>query len=128
MANRKVSLSTTATEYLSEAMVVLELDNERPTVLKIAFAKGYISCKGAILPELEDKKGFVIPDGVISGDDYLLFKHLIFEKLGQTIEDPKQIDDYLARFIDYGLRVMHDEIKNMSSLDNYLLLLLQPVL
>lgn len=124
MANRRFTLTKEATDLLEQVMVELGLHDNRPEALRIALVKGLTECDE--LPPLPPGGGgFTVPDGVIAkNDDYLMYKHLIIEKFQQPIDD-KEVDSYLHRLIEAGLRIMGEEIEQLSSLDNYLLFLVE---
>lgn len=123
MANGRMSLSIEGEDKLITIMSELELNDKRPEALRLAFVKGIASLDKP--PEKRDRKTrFVIPEGVIArGDDYILYKHMIIEKVGQPL-DAKAIDDYMLRYIEEGLEIMASEIESLSNLDNYLLYLI----
>lgn len=120
-----VKLSTEGSAYLSNIMAELELDlHKRPIALRIAFAKGITSDE---LPGDQKRKpsNFEFPTSVIAkGDDILLVKHLIIERLNKKIDD-KELDKYILQFVEHGLFIMNKEIEQLSSADNYLLYLLE---
>lgn len=123
MANGRMPLSIEGEEKLITIMSELEFNDKRPEALRLAFVKGIASLEK--LPEKKERKTrFVIPDGVIArGDDYILYKHMIIEKVGQPL-DAKAVDDYMLRYIEEGLEIMASEIESLSNLDNYLLFLI----
>jgi hypothetical protein len=92
--------------------------------LKIAFAKGLTETQGE--PPERSHDGWPIPAGVIArGDMYTIYTHMMIDKLGFPLEDKKQIDKYLLRYIEAGLEIMEKEIENLSYLDNYILHLVE---
>ena len=123
MANGRMPLSVEGEEKLITIMSELELNDKRPEALRLAFVKGIASLDKT--PEKKDRKTrFVIPEGVIArGDDYILYKHMIIEKVGQPL-DAKAVDEYMLRYIEEGLEIMASEIEALSNLDNYLLYLI----
>ncbi|PFK32883.1 hypothetical protein COI93_19035 [Bacillus cereus] len=123
MANGRMTLSKRGEEILHQVMIELDMKEKRPNALRIAFAKGLREYNG--VPEKKERKAskFVIPSGVIAkGEEYLLFKHLIINKVGKSL-DGKEIDEFMLLFIEEGLEIMEQEISSMSNLDNYLLTL-----
>ncbi|MFD6509492.1 hypothetical protein [Bacillus sp. NPDC060175] len=123
MANGRMTLSQHGEEVLHQVMIELDMKEKRPNALRIAFAKGVREYNG--IPEKKERKAskFVIPNGVIAkGEEYLLFKHLIINKIGKTL-DGKEIDEFMLLFIEEGLEIMEQEISSMSNLDNYILTL-----
>lgn len=127
MANARRKLSKDGTERLDRViseLSFLETKDIRPKTLKIAFAKG-ISEAVRPIPEY-GTGGWEIPAGVIAqGEEYLLYKHLMIEKLGFQLDSNKEIDEYLVRFIEFGLEIMEKEIDSLSNLDNYILHLVE---
>jgi len=122
MANGRMNLSVESEQRLGRVMSHLELNDRRPDALRLAFVKGLRECK-EIPPKKEGKTGFVIPDQVIAkGAEYVLYKHLIIEKVGRPL-DAKGVDDYMLRYIEAGLEMMEQEIASLSELDNYMLYL-----
>jgi|SRR5579875_1820104 len=121
-----VKLSLKGYEYLSNIMAELEFDfkKERPDALKIAFAKG-IAFEKLPLEEKRELSDFEFPTSVVAKkDDILLVKHLIIEKLQRNIPDD-ELDKYILQFIEHGLYVMNEEIKQLTDMDNYLIYLLE---
>jgi hypothetical protein len=130
MAHARKKLSKEGTDRLDKVineLSFLETKDIRPKTLRIAFAKGISEANGDI-PEY-GSGGWEIPAGVITkgDDDYLLFKHLMIEKLGFQLDGNKEIDDYLVRFIEYGLEIMEKEINSLTNLDNYILHLVKNI-
>jgi hypothetical protein len=124
MTNARIKLSKKGTERLDKVIAELSfLDTKdiRAKTLRIAFAKG-ISETNSEIPEYESG-GWEIPAGVLTQeeDDYILYKHLMIEKLRYQIDGQKQIDEHLVRFIEHGLAIMDKEIDSLSNLDNYIL-------
>jgi hypothetical protein len=118
-----MTLSENGLSILEDAMVQLGLVDKRPEALRIAFAKGLREVNG--LPEQKQRKPskFVIPSGVIArGNEYLLFKHLIINKVGKQLED-KEVDHFMLLYIEEGLEIMRMEMDQLTNLDNYLLVL-----
>ncbi|GFR37190.1 hypothetical protein PRECH8_04860 [Insulibacter thermoxylanivorax] len=123
MANRKFVLSKEATELLDR--VIVELNIPRPEALRLALAKGLVDAALDEIPQQLEGGGFEVPHGVIAkDDDYVMYKHLIIEKLHKPIDD-KDIDPYMHKLIEAGLRIMGNEMDQLSSLDNYLLYLVE---
>ncbi|MGA8942500.1 MAG: hypothetical protein WB502_07245 [Thermoactinomyces sp.] len=128
--NDRMTMSSEADGLIKKIITVLDLDinnsQSRPTVLKIAFAKGLKHVKDEPRDDFGGG-GWVIPAGVIAKDtDYLLYKHLIINELQKPIDD-KEVDQYLLRYIEEGLRVMNEEIDQLSPLENYMIKLTENI-
>lgn len=102
-------------------MAVLEID--RPSALRLAFAKG-IAAKALPHEEKKVKSKREFPSSVIAkGKEVALVHHLMINKLQRKIEE-REIDRYILIFIEHGLEEMYSEIKQLSAADNYLFFLL----
>jgi hypothetical protein len=125
MANRRITLTKEGTARLEKVMVELGLEENRPEALRLALAKGLVEATGEPPEPADTPGGFTIGDGAIAKDEeYAMYKHLIIEKLQRPVED-KEIDKYIHRFLEIGLKCMEQEINQLSSLDNYLLFLVE---
>ena len=126
MANRKITLTKEGTARLEKVMIHLDLPDNRPEAIRIALVKGLID-PGSPPTEVKGTPGgFTFGDGTIAKElDYLMFKHLIIEKLQKNIDDDKQIDKYIHIFAEHGLAIMDKEIDSLSDLDNYMLYLVE---
>ncbi|PEJ58832.1 hypothetical protein CN692_07600 [Bacillus sp. AFS002410] len=125
MAIGKAKLSKQGFEILNKIMAEFDLPvaNQRPDTLRIAFAKGLVSEKKVDEPiALSEKSDFEFPLSVITKDDYLLYKHLIINKVGRTLEE-KDIEKFILFFVEDGLQIMKSEVDQLSGMDNYLLFL-----
>ncbi|ODG91569.1 hypothetical protein BED47_07620 [Gottfriedia luciferensis] len=101
----------------------LPATNQRPDTLRIAFAKGLVSDKNVEVPTVaSEKSDFEFPLSVITKDDYLLYKHLIINKVGKALEE-KDIEKFILFFVEDGLQIMKSEVNQLSGMDNYLLFL-----
>ncbi|KFZ42264.1 hypothetical protein CS060_12135 [Anoxybacillus flavithermus] len=117
-----VKLSKHGYEILE--VVMTELEMERPEVLRLAFAKGLTESE-AIQEVKREHSDFEFPVSVIAkADEILLVKHLIIDK-AQTQIDEKKLDRLILSCVEQGLEIMNQEIKQLSSADNYLLYLIQ---
>ncbi|MBE2907171.1 hypothetical protein HPK01_03050 [Anoxybacillus flavithermus] len=117
-----VKLSKQGYELLE--VVMTELEMERPEVLRLAFAKGLTESE-AIQEVKREHSDFEFPVSVIAkADEILLVKHLIIDKV-QTQIDEKKLDRLILSCVEQGLEIMNQEIKQLSSADNYLLYLIQ---
>ncbi len=117
-----VKLSKQGYELLE--VVMTELEMERPEVLRLAFAKGLTESE-AIQEVKREHSDFEFPVSVIAkADEVLLVKHLIIDKV-QTQIDEKKLDRLILSCVEQGLEIMNQEIKQLSSADNYLLYLIQ---
>lgn len=117
MANKKMNLTGTGKEILESLCDYLEV--ERPLAIKIALAKGLAKSEGQLSETYKDnKQKWIIPDNIIRDKEYLLFKHLIINELENTISED-QLDDHFLSYIEYGLRIIQEEIENISSIEDY---------
>ena len=122
MANRKMNLSMIGKETLD--LLIEHLDSERPFAIKLALSKGLANANGAVSPTLDYSKGkWTIPDNIIRENDYLLFKHLIINEIGHQLSDD-EIDKHMILFIEYGLQIIQKEIDELTSLEDYLIKIL----
>ncbi|KIV56137.1 hypothetical protein AM501_20585 [Aneurinibacillus migulanus] len=118
-------LSKQGVERLDKVIAELNLNGKRPEALRIAFAKGISETKGEPL-ERNTTGGWEIPERIIAvGEEYILYKHLIIERIAAPIYDHKMIDKYMLGYIEAGLEKMELEINELSDLDNYMLKLVQ---
>ncbi|AST07062.1 hypothetical protein AF2641_09360 [Anoxybacillus flavithermus] len=117
-----VKLSKRGYEILESVMAELEM--ERPEVLRLAFAKGLTESE--VIQEIKrEHSDFEFPTSVIAkGDEVLLVKHLIIDKV-QTQIDEMKLDRLILSCIEQGLEIMDEEIKQLSKADSYLLYLIQ---
>ncbi|WP_243387440.1 hypothetical protein [Bacillus kexueae] len=120
-----VKLSQEGYNYLETIMAELEMErSDRPDALKIAFSKGIVA---NTLPTEEKKElsKFEFPISVIAkGDELLLAKHLIIERLQRKV-DNYEFEKYILLFVEHGLKIMFSEIQELSSADNYLFYLME---
>ncbi len=100
-------------------LLIEHLDCERPFAIKLALAKGLAKANGTVSPSQDYSNGkWTIPDNIIRDDDYLLFKHLIINEIGQPLSED-EIDKHMILFIEYGLQVIKQEIDELTSLEDY---------
>jgi hypothetical protein len=116
MANRKVSISMEAKEILENVCSVLEI--ERPLGVKMALAKGIAAFTDAHSFTQVGEGKWSVPDGIIRGNDYLLFKHLIINEINMTLNE-EETNKYFGLFIETGLSVIKYEISQLSSIEDY---------
>lgn len=118
MANRNLILSGTGKEYLD--ILCDRLDVERPQGLKIAFAKGISNAQGnvSVTQNEGNKQNWAIPDGIIREKEYLLFKHLIINELQTSLSDD-EVNKQMLNYMEFGLRVISNELKQLSSMEDY---------
>lgn len=122
MANKRMNLSGTGKEILESLCDLLEI--KRPLGIKIALAKGIAQSEGMITESFNDNKPkWTIPDNIIRDKEYLLFKHLMINKLQKSLNED-QIDQHMLSYIEYGLRVIQQEVDSMSSIEDYRLKIL----
>lgn len=114
-------LSAKGCESLKKVMVELEID--RPSAIRLAFAKGIAAEK---LPSEEKRPipTFEFNSSVVAkGNELILMKHLIRNRLQRKLE-PVELDNYILFFVEHGLEEMITEIEQISDADNYLFFLL----
>ena len=100
------------------------LEIERPFGINLALAKGILKVNGKIIEEFNDSNPkWTIPENVIKGDQYLLFKHLIISEIKQPLVDD-ELQPYLLYFIESGLRIMKEEMDALTSMEDYRLSIL----
>ncbi|EMI9087268.1 hypothetical protein COI76_28565 [Bacillus cereus] len=122
MANRRMNLSGTGKETLDLLCEVLEID--RPQGVKIALAKGIANATGKINDDFKDGKNkWTIPDNIIKDKEFLLFKHLIINEM-QVALNEDEITQSMLVYIEYGLKIIKQEIDNLSSLEDYRIIVL----
>lgn len=122
MANRRMNLSGTGKEILDLLCEVLEID--RPQGVKIALAKGIAKANGEIEDDFKDgKTKWTIPDNIIKDKEFLLFKHLIINELQNSLNED-EIHQNMLMYIEYGLRIIKREVDNLSSLEDYRIIVL----
>ncbi|MDA1810950.1 MULTISPECIES: hypothetical protein [Bacillus] len=122
MANRRMNLSGTGKETLDLLCEVLEID--RPQGVKIALAKGIANATGKINDDFKDGKNkWTIPDNIIKDKEFLLFKHLIINEMQVSLNED-EITQSMLLYIEYGLKIIKQEIDNLSSLEDYRIIVL----
>lgn len=122
MANRRMNLSGTGKETLDLLCEVLEID--RPQGVKIALAKGIANATGKINDDFKDGKNkWTIPDNIIKDKEFLLFKHLIINEM-QVALNEDEITQSMLLYIEYGLKIIKQEVDNLSSLEDYRIIVL----
>ncbi|MFK4477834.1 hypothetical protein [Bacillus sp. RC206] len=122
MANRRMNLSGTGKETLDLLCEVLEID--RPQGIKIALAKGIANATGKINDDFKDGKNkWTIPDNIIKDKEFLLFKHLIINEM-QVALNEDEITQSMLLYIEFGLKIIKQEIENLSSLEDYRIIVL----
>ncbi|RAS95811.1 hypothetical protein A6E21_08285 [Bacillus cereus] len=122
MANRRMNLSGTGKGTLDLLCEVLEID--RPQGIKIALAKGIANATGKINDDFKDGKNkWTIPDNIIKDKEFLLFKHLIINEM-QVALNEDEITQSILLYIEYGLKIIKQEVDNLSSLEDYRIIVL----
>ena len=117
-----VKLSKRGYELLEKVMTELEM--ERPGVIRLAFAKGLTESQ-VIQETKRDPSNFEFPTSVVAkGDETLLIKHLIIDKMRTQIDDSK-LDKLILSCVEQGLEIMEQEIEQLSTADSYFLYLVQ---
>jgi hypothetical protein len=114
MSNRRMQLSERGKEILDTLAETLEI--ERPMAVKIALAKGLSISNGAVTEEIEGgNHKWTIPEGIIKEKEFLLFKHLIINEVGTSLNEP-ELHKHMLCFIENGLRKLEDDLNKKSSL------------
>lgn len=117
MANKRMNLSGTGKEILDSLCEVLEI--ERPHGIKIALAKGISKATGKVGGGYTDSKPkWTIPDNIIRDKDYLLYKQLIISELQTSLSD-EEVNEHMLLYTEYGLRIIDQEIKNLATIEDY---------
>lgn len=125
MANKRMYLSGTGKEILDLLSEALEI--ERPQAIQIALAKGIKKAHINIQDQFKDDKDkWTIPDNIIKDREYLLFKHLIINEVNASLSED-QVNQYLLLYIEHGLRNIKEEMVNLSSLEDYRIVILVSV-
>lgn len=122
MAN--VRLSEEKSRMLDAIMTELEIPvNQRAVALRLAFAKG-IDSDNPINIHIKNGTGTEFPTSVINkGDNALLNKHLIINKLGHSIEE-FNFNLLTLAVVERGIEDMYKEIQQLSDAETYLFYLL----
>ncbi|WP_077622434.1 DndE family protein [Sediminibacillus massiliensis] len=121
MSNRRMNLSEKGKQILDVITDQLEID--RPTAIKIALAKGIQVTNEPVKEEFTSKNKWTIPDNIIKGNDFLLFKHIIFNEVKKQVDDD-QLHEYMLSYIEKGLRVINDIHNDKASMEDFRLSLL----
>ncbi|MCK6207696.1 hypothetical protein KZX50_19835 [Bacillus infantis] len=120
MASRNMSLSEEGKNILDQVADLLDVD--RPQALKIALAKGISESNGAINVNYDVGKKWPIPD-IIKDREYVLFKHLIFNELNESLSDT-ELHKAMVSFMEHGLRLIKELHKNKTSMEDFRLMIL----
>ncbi|MGO4890410.1 hypothetical protein ACJ2A9_21900 [Anaerobacillus sp. MEB173] len=117
MSNRRMNLTGTGKELLDNLCDRLEV--ERPFGIKIALAKGIAHANGTVeVNVIENKAKWTIPDNIIRDKEYLLFKHLLINELTTPLNE-EEVNQTMLTFIEYGLRIISNELSEISSIEDY---------
>lgn len=122
MANRRFAISMDSKDVLDKLCSVLEV--ERPSGVRIALAKGIASTQSISQScSISGTGKWTVPDGIIKGQEYILFKHLIINEQN-TMLDEENITKHLANYTEKGLLIIEQELREVSSLEDYRLSIL----
>lgn len=122
MSNRRMTLSEDGKKILDTIADVLEVD--RPMAIKIALAKGLAISNGPVFEDFSlGSNKWTIPDNIIKGKEFLLFKHLIINEVKASLTE-EQLHKHMAAFIEKGLRRLNEDLKNKSSIEDFRLIIL----
>ncbi|WP_102706489.1 hypothetical protein [Terribacillus saccharophilus] len=114
MANRRLNLSKEGKDLLES--IAVSLDIERVNAIKLSLAKGLASDNQDQIDTSSTPK-WLIPDGIIKDKEFLMFKHLVIHKAG-TVLNEDDIQKRMLFYIEKGIRVIHQDLKNKNSLDD----------
>lgn len=114
-------LSAEGKEILDTLTAALEM--ERPTVIHVALAKG-IASENMSFEDFDLKNRWTIPDNIIKEKDFLLFKHLIIQKAGRSLDD-EELHKEMISLIESGLRTIQQLNEHKNSMDDLRLLVLK---
>ncbi|WP_259463541.1 DndE family protein [Geobacillus stearothermophilus] len=110
-----MKLSKNGFEILQRVMAELEM--ERPDVLRLAFAKGLTESELIQEREKEEMANIEIPVSVIAkGDDIVLIKHLLIDKVQTQIND-EALDKLIISCIEQGLEIMNEELNQLTGVN-----------
>lgn len=114
--NKKMILSEEGKLILDD--ITEQLDMERPIVIQIALAKG-IQNSDKLQSFVYDKGSnkWTIPDNIINEENFLLFKYLIQNEEGRSL-DNIELHEYLIEYIELGLRQLDQISKEKTSLED----------
>lgn len=116
LMNKKMILSEEGKLILDD--ITEQLDMERPIVIQIALAKG-IQNSDKLQSFVYDKGSnkWTIPDNIINEENFLLFKYLIQNEEGRSL-DNIELHEYLIEYIELGLRQLDQISKEKTSLED----------
>jgi len=114
MANKQLSLSKEGKDLLD--IVTSDLSIDRPLTIKVALAKA-LSSTMTVSVDTSSVPKWSIPEGIIKNEDYLLFKHLIFEHESRALDDSELNKQFLF-LIEKGIRILNKEIRSKNSLQD----------
>jgi hypothetical protein len=122
MSNRRMQLSETGKEILDTIADTLEV--ERPMAVKIAFAKGLSISNGPVPYEFEGgNQKWTIPEGIIKDKEFLLFKHVIINEIGSSLNEA-DLHKHMVAYIEKGLRKLDVDLKTKTSMEDFRLTIL----
>lgn len=116
MSNKKLNISAEGKNILDEFCEILEI--ERPDTIKLALAKGIAITNGPTeITDFPSSKKWTVPEGIIKSNDYLLFKHLIFNEQKKTFTE-EELSKQMVYFLEIGLRELQKIKKAKNSLED----------
>lgn len=116
MSNRRLNISAEGKNILDVFSDILELD--RPDTIKLALAKGIAINKGPVkIANFSSSNKWTIPDGIIKGNDFLLFKQLIINEQKEILTE-EELAKQMIYFIEIGLRELQKLKDNSNSLED----------
>lgn len=116
MSNKKLNISVDGKTILDEFCEILEID--RPDTIKLALAKGIAITNGPVkIIDFPSSNKWTVPEGIIKGNDYLLFKHLIFNEQKKTFTE-EELAKQMVYFLEIGLRELQKIQRAKNSLED----------
>ena len=123
MANGRMTISLEAKDMIDSIMGTLEI-SQRPTVIKLALAKGIAIADGPQTPKsFSTSKGWAFDLSIIKEQELLLFKHLIINEQ-QRIIDSEELENYIVYYIETGVRELIRIEREKNSVEDYRLAIL----
>lgn len=117
-----MNLSQEGKQMLDEVAELLEID--RPQSVKIALAKGIsISQSEPNLDPINGGNKWTIPDNVIKGQEFTLFKHLIINEAQRSLNDD-ELHQYMLAYIEQGLREIKRINESKTSMEDIRLMII----
>lgn len=124
MSNKKFVISEEAHNVLLDLNAILDIE-KNPITIKLAIAKGISISPDLLELNIFDKKGgWTVPQDIIKGHDYLLFKHLVIQECGKNLSDD-ELTSYFAFYLETGLRILYNLTHEKVALEDAKLAILE---